>query len=81
MDKKNPEFNQVQFYSSNSVVVINPTGKLKQLFTPFQVTQRTNSELRCYIVDEVRTTEDDKLVYIINGTAYFHHHFTIDVRF
>lgn len=82
MSRNTDDFNHVQYCSSNSVVVINPVGRLKQVYTPFRVTQMTaDGRRRWLIVDEVRSTKEDKLVYVINGTAYFHHYFSIDVQF
>lgn len=77
------DYNHVAYCSSNSVVVISPAGRLKQVYTPFTVyaKERVNGKRGMFIVDEIRSTMDDKLVYIINGEAYFHHHFYIGVQF
>jgi hypothetical protein len=72
----------VSYCDYKSILVINPLGILKQVFTPFFVTSidESNKGLRL-IVDEVRTTQEDKLVYVINGKNYYHHLFVIEIKF
>jgi hypothetical protein len=73
----------VQFCSSNSVLVINPRGRLKLVYVPFPVYRKelVDGIRTRFIVDEVRSTQEDRLVYVINGKAYFHHLFYIEVSF
>jgi hypothetical protein len=71
----------IHFCSYNSVLVLNPKGKMRQVFTPFKVRTVSDNNAQVYIVDEVMTTEDDKLIYIICDKAYYHHHFTLDIQF
>jgi hypothetical protein len=79
----NPDSFYVQYCSSNSILVINPTGRLRQVFTPFRVSgiEPQDGKRRVYIVDEVRSDGKDQLIYIICGQPYHHFHFTIDIRF
>ena len=74
---------QVQYCDHNSILVINPVGLLKRVFVPFRVVAKdsSNNKRRYYIVDEVRSTQKDELVYLIGGKPYYHFYFTIDVRF
>lgn len=74
---------EVKFCNNNSVLIINPNGKLKQLFTPFKVIviDENMTKRQVYIVDEVLSTKEDKLVYIINGKPYYHHQFYIEINF
>lgn len=72
-----------QYYDNKSIWIINPVGKLKRVFAPFKVLAIKNSQddkKRYYIVDEVRSTATDELVYLINGKPYLYSHFTIDIR-
>jgi hypothetical protein len=75
--------NKVSYCDYNSVLVINAEGKLRQVFTPFRVLAIDDSgpNKQVYIVDEVRTTPEDQLVFIINNTPFYHHSFIIDVCF
>jgi hypothetical protein len=74
----------VHYYDNKSIVVINPAGVLRRVFAPFTVVAKEDSSdgrRRLYIVDEVRSTAKDELVYIISGKPYLRRHFTIDIRF
>ena len=57
-------------------------GKLRRIFTPFNVVKiysEDSSINHVYIVDEVHSTKDHKLIYIINDKPYFHSDFEIIV--
>ena len=71
----------IHYCSYNSILVLNPNGKLRQVFTPFKVKTVYDNNVQTYIVDEVMSTEDDKLIYIICDKAYYHHHFILDSHF
>jgi hypothetical protein len=71
----------IHYCSYNSILVLNPKGKLRQVFTPFKVKTVYDNNVQIYIVDEVMTSEDDKLIYIICDKAYYHHHFILDIHF
>ena len=69
------------FYcDSQSVFLINPIGRLRQLYTPFNVVRifpNGDSGTHVYVVDEVKSTRDDRLIYIINDKPYYHSDFAI----
>ena len=72
------------YCDERSVMVVNPKGKLRQLYTPFRVVSIIPdgaSKNTVYMVDEVKTTANDKLVYIINGRPYYHHNFAIIIGY
>jgi hypothetical protein len=75
--------NKVSYCDFNSVLVVNIEGKLRQVFTPFRVIAKDSrgETKQVFIVQEVRSTEKDELVYIINDKHFFHHHFEIEIRF
>ena len=64
-----------------SILIINRTGRLRRLYTPFKVLCLTDignikATMGVYI-DEVATNDRDELVYLIAGTAYNHNNFRI----
>lgn len=68
--------------SYNSILVVNEHGSIRQVYTPFRVYMITDAGLkRVYFVEEVKSTTDDKLIYMICNQAYYHHHFTVDIHF
>lgn len=72
----------VFYFDYKSVLIINPMGNLRQLFTPFNVVRIFSdgrSGCHVYRVEEVKTTKDDKLIYIINDKPYYHSDFAIIV--
>lgn len=75
--------NKVTYCDFNSVLVVNPEGKLRQVFTPFRVKAKVSPSVnkQVFIVQEVRSTEKDELVFIINDKHFFHHHFVLDIHF
>jgi len=75
--------NKVTYCDYNSVLVVNPEGKLRQVFTPFRVKAKDSPSVnkQVFIVQEVRSTEKDELVFIINDKHFFHHHFVLDIHF
>jgi hypothetical protein len=75
--------NKVQYCDYNSVLVVNATGQLRKVFTPFRVLAKNakGDQKQVHIVDEVRTTMEDQLVYIINNIPYYHHNFTLEIDF
>ena len=36
---------------------------------------------RSFVVDEVKTTKEDKLVFVISQKAYYHSAFMLDIHF
>ena len=79
------EKNQILFFDSYSVLVINRTGRMRRLYTPFKVfcTESVDDlhQNTSLFVDEVFEDPDDLLLYKINGNLYAYKHFTIQIKF
>ena len=80
-----PPNNTVLYYDSFSILVINPTGKIRRLYTPFRVqciapadSIQINTTL---FVDEVFEDQDDLLLFKINGNLYPYTYFAISINF
>ena len=73
----------IHYCDFNSVLLVDGLGKLKQIFTPFYVVAKDFTIRRGerFVVDEVRTTSKDELVYVINNKHYYHHQFEIELKF
>ena len=76
---------EVKFINCNSVLLINPLGKIKRLFTPFKVicveaVDGMTISTSVY-VDEVLNNDQDQLIYHINGTLYLYKYFQITAKF
>lgn len=74
------------FYcDSHSILVLNPTGELRILFTPFRVTciikHQNIHENSVLFVDEVFEDKKELLLYKINGSYYPFSNFKIDIKF
>ena len=73
------------YYDSFSILVINSTGRVRRIYTPFRV-RCTNKiddlevNTSCF-VDEVLEDEDEKLLYLITGNLYPFNHFSITIKF
>lgn len=82
MDKSNKEV-IVKYCDPKSILVINGSGMLRQLFVPFRVVANyiPGKTKQVFIVDEVQSTKEDKLVYVINGKLYYHSQFVIEINF
>jgi hypothetical protein len=75
---------KVRYQDEYSVLVIAPTGRMRQLFVPFQV------ECICSVgplpqgvkvyVDAVISNPEYRLLYWINQRLYPYHYFTIHIR-
>lgn len=75
----------ILFYDSYSILLINPKGRMRRLYTPFRVAcieavddLFVNTLL---FVDEIFEDPDDRLLYKINGNLYAYKHFTITINF
>ncbi len=72
---------QLKYSSSEWLYVVTWNNILKQLFCPFKVAvlnpigQLTKGQI--VWVEAVKVTADLKIVFVINGSAYFYHHFDI----
>jgi hypothetical protein len=53
------------------------------VYVPFRVRAKNaaGESNQHFIVDEVRTTEKDELVYVIANKNYYHHQFVIEIKF
>ncbi len=73
----------IHYCDFNSILLVNSDGKLRQMFTPFTVVARpqTNCAGQKYVVSEVRTTAQDELVFCINDKFYYYHQFDIELNF
>lgn len=73
----------IHYCDFNSILLVNGEGKLKQLFTPFTVVAKahTNCAGERYVVNEVRTTAQDELVFCINDKFFYYHQFEIELNF
>jgi hypothetical protein len=69
------------FCDPQCVIVITHDGRLLKIWCPFNVKcihPVGNISLnRKVFVEGVKSTLQDQLVYIINGSAYFHYYFRI----
>ena len=76
---------EVKFINCNSVLLINPLGKIKRLYTPFKVicVEQIDSipiNTSAY-VHEVLNNDQDQLIYQINGALYLYKYFQIIAKF
>jgi hypothetical protein len=75
----------INFISNNSIIVINHTGKIRQLFTPFkvQVLQDTNhfKEKSWVVVEEIIQHPQHILLYRVINSWWPYFIFKLDVRF
>jgi hypothetical protein len=80
-----PPNQQLVYFDEHSVLVINPKGKIKRLYTPFRVRcidPLDKIPLNTWVrVDRVTSTEQVPLLYQINGNWYGHDHFSILINF
>ena len=76
---------EVKFINCNSVLLINPLGKIKRLFTPFKVEcidPVNGIPINTLVfVDEVLNNDQDQLIYYINGALYLYKYFQIAAKF
>ena len=74
-----------RYCDSNSILLINQTGVLKKLYCPFRVKSKTivgQFKIDMWLwVEEVASTKEDELIYIILGHHYHHSLFTILATF
>ena len=76
---------QITYIDHNSILVINPRGKIRQIFVPFrvQVMQETtilkiNTRV---IVEDVMSHDQHKLLYRITSHWWPYHIFRIQIHF
>jgi len=80
MDKKNLE-EELKYFSSNSILIINRYNRLLELFVPFYIkckydigTLRKNQIVK---VEGLKLASNAERVYIIMGKAYYPKHFEV----
>ena len=76
---------QCTFVNNNILMVINPNGKIRQLFTPFnvQVLKDTEhfKESSWVVVEEIRQHPQHILLYRVINNWWPYYIFRLDVRF
>jgi hypothetical protein len=75
----------LHYYDNHSILLVNSSGIIRQLFTPFKVrcdvdVGRHTAGSYLY-VDEVAPGDKDELIYHIGDGAYYHKHFRIIANF
>ncbi|HWK05703.1 MAG TPA: hypothetical protein VNS58_18815 [Puia sp.] len=68
-----------QYYNSHILLVINSKGIIRQLHTPFRVTERFTNSL--VYVDEILTNEKDELLFVVNNRPLLHSNFRVVINF
>ena len=77
-------------YNNNCLIVINPQGKIRVLYTPFKVVckqniiEQTKTNLMkgtTVYVDEVYSNIQNELLFRINGWLYSYKYFQIVIKF
>ena len=80
-----PPQQRINFVDYNSLLVINQSGKMRQLFVPFKV--QTIQDISSFkrgswvIVEEVQSHARHKLLYRIGSTWWSYHLFRISTVF
>ena len=76
---------RIVYYDSFSIVVINPSGKMRRLYCPFLVKCINDideiQENSNVYVDQVFKDTDDLLNYLIGGNLYAYSNFRILINF
>lgn len=76
---------RIVYYDSFSIAVINPSGKMRRLYTPFMVKCITTiddiHENSSVYVDQVFKDPDNLLSYMIGGNLYPYSNFRISIKF
>ena len=75
----------INFISANSLLVINPHGKLKQIFVPFTVKVITPTTILLFgswvVVEEIKIHNIHKLLYRVTGHWRPYNIFLITIKF
>lgn len=77
---------RVYYHDPGCILVINPRGEIRKLYTPFRVlcVESVNKWIKegtWFFVDEVKTAANDKLIFVIAGTELPYHYFRIQINF
>ena len=75
----------LQYYNSNTLLLVNPKEQIRKLYTPFRVlclsaVDKITINTWVY-VDEVLSNHKDELLYVIFGEAQPYKHFKLPVSF
>jgi len=77
--------NLINYHAPNSILVINPIGKMRQVFTPFKVQVKeptTNLVVNSWVlVNLVKASPSYKLMFRIGSKWYPYHLFRITIKF
>ena len=77
--------NLINYHDPNSILVINPIGKMRQVFTPFKVQVKEPTtildENSWVLVDLVKASPSYKLMFRIGSKWYPYHLFRITIKF
>ena len=77
--------NLINYHDPNSILVINPIGKMRQVFTPFKVQIKeptTNLVVNSWVlVDLVKASPSYKLMFRIGSKWHPYHLFRITIKF
>lgn len=76
---------QINYINHNSILIINPKGKIRQLFTPFKVQLINDISIlkknSWVVVDLVKASPSYKLMFRIGSKWYPYHLFRITIKF
>jgi len=76
---------QVNYVDDRSILIVNPSGKMRQLFCPFRVQVTTNTSIlkqdSWVLVDEVKQQKNHLLLYKIGGNWWTYDLFRIAATF
>ena len=77
--------NEIIYYDSFSIAVINPSGKMRRVFCPFLIKCITTiediQENSNVYVDKVFKDPDNLITYMIGGNLYPYSNFRITINF
>jgi hypothetical protein len=77
--------NLINYHDPNSILVINPIGKMRQVYTPFKVQVKEptlNLDVNSWLlVDLVKASPTYKLMFRIGSKWYPYHLFRITIKF
>lgn len=77
--------NLINYHNPNSILVINPIGKMRQVFTPFKVQVKEPTTIldvnSWVLVDLVKASPSYKLMFRIGSKWYPYHLFRITIKF
>jgi hypothetical protein len=73
------------YYDSNSLIVVNPSGEIKQIYTPFLAKCTQGSEIihknSMVYVEQIFEDPTHKMVYLIGSRLYAFSNFSIIIDY